>query len=189
MSLFTVFALGVLINVALLVLVLNLGKRWPVLPAIAGAVGFLLCFLDYQRLSGGLYEFAAAFDRSLTVRKVNSLVFMVVWLVIAVRSAMKVLKGKSGEEIVQAASRAVQSLKSPGMVDQEVLTNTSVLSMADSGISDDIIQSKIRLSRCSFSLSTNDLKILKEKGVSDCIISMMMEAQAKRGVTSTSASV
>ncbi|MDD3040150.1 hypothetical protein [Bacteroides sp.] len=60
---------------------------------------------------------------------------------------------------------------------QEVLTNQSVIDMLEIGLGEDVIIAKITTSECDFSISINDLKDLKEKGVSDNIIIAMVKQE------------
>lgn len=58
----------------------------------------------------------------------------------------------------------------------EVLTNQTVLDMIELGFGDDVVVTKISTSQTDFSTSIQDLKALKEKGVSNDIIVAMMQA-------------
>jgi len=59
---------------------------------------------------------------------------------------------------------------------QEILTNASVIELARLDFSDDIIVQKIQTSRCDFDLSVAGLKALKSGGVSERVISAMLQA-------------
>jgi len=62
---------------------------------------------------------------------------------------------------------------------QEVLTNQTVESLAAAGVGDQIIVAKIRSSATSFDVSTDQLIALKKRGVSDNVISAMIDAAGK----------
>lgn len=62
---------------------------------------------------------------------------------------------------------------------QEVLTNQTVESLAAAGVGDQIIIAKIRSSATSFDVSTDQLINLKKHGVSDNVISAMIDAAGK----------
>ncbi len=64
----------------------------------------------------------------------------------------------------------------------EVLNNASVIDLKKSGLGDPVIVNKIKVSKCDFDISTDALKKLKEGGLSDEIISIMIDS-----ATSTSA--
>lgn len=65
---------------------------------------------------------------------------------------------------------------SPIKAQQEIITNQSVLDMISIGFTEDIIITKINTSQCEFNTSMEDLKSLKEKGVSSKIIVAMINA-------------
>lgn len=60
---------------------------------------------------------------------------------------------------------------------ENVITNQSILDMIEIGLSDEVIIAKITTSKCDFLTSINDLKSLKEKGVNDGIIALMIKSQ------------
>lgn len=61
---------------------------------------------------------------------------------------------------------------------QEVLTNHSIIDMLEMGLGEDVIITKISTSECDFKTSINDLKELKEKGVTNnIIVAIMKQAQ------------
>lgn len=62
---------------------------------------------------------------------------------------------------------------------QEVLSNQTVLSLEGAGVGDQIIIAKIRSSATSFDVSTDQLIELKKHGISDNVISVMIEAAGK----------
>jgi len=60
----------------------------------------------------------------------------------------------------------------------DVMTNDEVISLAKAGLSSSIIVGKIRTSKSNFDLSTDSLIKLKQAGVSDDIVSAMLEAKS-----------
>lgn len=56
------------------------------------------------------------------------------------------------------------------------IDNARVVEMSKLGLGDDIIIAKIKTSQCKFSLTDNDLLLLKMSGVSDKVIAAMLEA-------------
>ena len=60
----------------------------------------------------------------------------------------------------------------------DVLTNDGVVTMVNSGLGDDVIIGKIRVSQTQFDLSTQALLDLKSRGVSEAIIKAMLDASA-----------
>lgn len=62
---------------------------------------------------------------------------------------------------------------------QEILTNQSIIDMLELGFTEDIILTKISISKCDFNTEIDALKSLKEKGVnSNIIVAMMKTAKA-----------
>lgn len=55
------------------------------------------------------------------------------------------------------------------------MTNADVLALREAGFSDDLIVAKIKSSRCAFRMETNDMIELKKAGLSDRVISAMMD--------------
>jgi hypothetical protein len=60
----------------------------------------------------------------------------------------------------------------------EVMTNDEVISLAKAGLSQSIIIGKIRTAKSNFDLSTDALIKLKQSGVSDDIVTAMLEAKS-----------
>lgn len=58
---------------------------------------------------------------------------------------------------------------------EEVLTNQSIIDMVELGFSEDIIVTKLKVSSCNFDTSIDQLKKLKESGVSTDVIKTMIE--------------
>ena len=73
-------------------------------------------------------------------------------------------------------------LGSAVLAQEETLTNSEVISLTKAGLSQSLIIGKIRTSKSSFDLSTNGLISLKQAGVSDEIVTVMMEAKSGRSV-------
>ena len=68
----------------------------------------------------------------------------------------------------------------------EAMTNEEVISLAKAGLSPSIIVGKIRSGKTNFDLSTDSLIKLKQAGVSDDIVSAMLEAKSGRSTISDS---
>ena len=66
----------------------------------------------------------------------------------------------------------------------EVMTNDEVISLTKAGLSPAIIIGKIRSGKSNFDLSTDSLIKLKQSGVSDEIVSAMLEAKSGRSTAS-----
>jgi hypothetical protein len=62
----------------------------------------------------------------------------------------------------------------------ETLTNNEVISLTKAGLSQSLIIGKIRTSKSKFDLTTDGLISLKQAGVSDDILTAMMEAKSGR---------
>lgn len=62
------------------------------------------------------------------------------------------------------------------------LTNSGVIQMLKAGLSDDLIIDKIKASETEFSLSTDDLVVLKAAGLPDKILSAMLERQKAKPI-------
>ena len=68
----------------------------------------------------------------------------------------------------------------------EVMTNEEVISLSKAGLSPSIIVGKIRSGKTNFDLSTDSLIKLKQAGVSDDIVTVMLEAKSGRSMISDS---
>jgi hypothetical protein len=82
----------------------------------------------------------------------------------------------SVQSMASAPRRAQQKASKQTIQKPEVLTNQSIIKMARANVSDDIIIAKIRQSKTRFDLSTDGIVQLKEAGVSDRVLSVMMSA-------------
>jgi hypothetical protein len=60
------------------------------------------------------------------------------------------------------------------------LTNADVLKLKEAGLGEQLIIDKIKNSPAKFQLETNDIVQLKQNGLSDAIISAMMEASQRK---------
>lgn len=60
--------------------------------------------------------------------------------------------------------------------ESEILDNKSIIEMVSLGLSDDVVISKIQATECDFDTSINALKELKNSGISDTVISVMINA-------------
>lgn len=69
----------------------------------------------------------------------------------------------------------------------EVMTNNEVISLAKAGLNSSIIVNKIRTSKSNFDLSTDSLIALKKAGVSDEIVTAMLEAKSGKTMQTNSA--
>ncbi len=70
----------------------------------------------------------------------------------------------------------------------DVMTNDEVISLSKAGLSPSIIVNKIRASKSNFDLSTDSLIKLKQSGVSDDIVTAMLEAKSGRTSSGSSSS-
>ena len=68
---------------------------------------------------------------------------------------------------------------------QETMTNDEVISLAKAGLNPTLIVGKIRTSKTNFDLSTNSLIALKKAGVSDDIVTAMLEAKSGKPINAT----
>ncbi len=59
------------------------------------------------------------------------------------------------------------------------LTNRDIMSLKQAGLSDQLLIDKIRSSPAKFSLETSDLIVLRKAGVSDVVVSAMLEASRR----------
>lgn len=64
--------------------------------------------------------------------------------------------------------------QTPAAMGGQTMTNTDVLKLVQARLSDDLIVSKIRSSKCSFDTSTDTILKLKSQGVSDAVIEAML---------------
>jgi len=64
----------------------------------------------------------------------------------------------------------------PFLLQEEVLTNESVIELAKAGLSESLIISKIRKSKTAFKHTTADIIRLKKEGVSDQVIAAMIDS-------------
>jgi hypothetical protein len=71
---------------------------------------------------------------------------------------------------------------------QATLTNQDVVSLVKTGLSSDIIVAKIRASNCQFDTSAAGLKGLKDAGVPDAVIVVMVDPSSKSSAPADSAS-
>ncbi len=69
----------------------------------------------------------------------------------------------------------------------EVMTNNEVITLAKAGLNSSIIVNKIRTSKSNFDLSTDSLIALKKAGVSDEIVTTMLEAKSGKAMPMNSA--
>ena len=59
------------------------------------------------------------------------------------------------------------------------LTNSDVVELVEGGVGDDVIITKIRISRVTFRLGVDELVELKSHGVSDAVLSVMLESSGR----------
>jgi len=176
------FFISLIINAVVFLCVYSFLKKWPILQMGVGILGFVIYLLKYQQFSGGVYAFAAAFDNSVALMKLWYFVLMLFWLAVAVQKGVKLLKGNAYEQILQSISRTLKTVTLPPNVDSEILSNNSITELIECGLGEEVIQEKIKHSRCSFALSTSDMANLKKNKVSDSLIASMIKAQSARGV-------
>ncbi len=69
---------------------------------------------------------------------------------------------------------------------EETMTNGEVISLVKAGLNKTIIVNKIRTSKTAFDLSTDGLIALKKAGVSDDIVTAMLEAKSGKSMSSGS---
>ena len=94
-----IFVISLAINVIAFICVLKFAKKWPILPLVAGVVGFIIYFVRWQSLSGGMAGFAAAFDQNLALLRFWYFILMLFWLVIGIRGAVKLFKSPEGKKL------------------------------------------------------------------------------------------
>lgn len=66
---------------------------------------------------------------------------------------------------------------------EEIMTNDEVISLVKAGLSGAVIINKIRTSKSNFDLSTDSLIKLKQAGVSDEIVTAMLEAKSGKTIS------
>jgi hypothetical protein len=66
--------------------------------------------------------------------------------------------------------------QAPGSATDEVLTNDEVTAMSKAGLGPDVIVAKIRSSRTDFDVSSDALIRLKQEGIDDGVIAVMIDA-------------
>jgi len=162
------FAIVIVVQAGLVWIVLALGRRWPPVTPVAAGVLFVHYLIAYQEVSGGLGALGAMFDKNIAVQRIVYPVVALMWLGIAIWGSLKVIQ-------------KTQRSTAPAIASDEVLTNTGVIAMINAGLGEELVFEKIKYSRCSFALSSTDLTALKQEGVSDRVLSMMLENQARRG--------
>jgi hypothetical protein len=82
------------------------------------------------------------------------------------------------------AFAAAAFAQTPG-AQEEIMTNDEVISLAKAGLSGAVVINKIRTSKSNFDLSTDALIKLKQAGVSDDIVTAMLEAKSGKTVSTT----
>jgi hypothetical protein len=68
----------------------------------------------------------------------------------------------------------------------ETMTNEEVISLAKAGLNETLIINKIKTSKSSFDLSTDNLIKLKQAGISDNVVTAMLEAKSGRSIQTSS---
>jgi len=74
-------------------------------------------------------------------------------------------------------------LTSVPLLAQETLNNAGVVALKQAGLGDTVLINKIKASKCDFDISTDGLKKLKEGGLSDDVINVIIAAAAPSAVT------
>ena len=69
---------------------------------------------------------------------------------------------------------------------EEIMTNDEVISLSKAGLNQTVIINKIRTSKTNFDMSTDALIKLKKAGISDEIVTAMLEAKSGRSMTTNS---
>lgn len=88
--------------------------------------------------------------------------------------------------VISAAAVLLLSIVSAAVAQDEVMTNEEVISLTKAGLSGSIIIGKIRTSKTNFDMSTDALIALKTAGVSDEIVTAMLEAKSGKAGGNTS---
>lgn len=78
--------------------------------------------------------------------------------------------------LVLTASPIVLAQSSPQ--GEEVLTNESIITLTEAGLSTPLIVSKIRSSKTNFNVTTSELKRLKQARITDDVLAAMIEASS-----------
>lgn len=90
-------------------------------------------------------------------------------------------KGADSARLASSASQS-QAEGAPAPTDTqttEILTNHEVVQLVEAKMSDAVVITKIKASTCKFDVSTESLAGLKEAGVSDAVIQVMIEMTQK----------
>ena len=94
-------------------------------------------------------------------------------------AAQKVI-GAAGEQQVQDAAVAATSANAAAAAETanaSLLSNKDVIDMVQARLSDPIIISKVRTTKCKFDTSPSALILLKKSGVSDAVVLELTQAQ------------
>ena len=107
----------------------------------------------------------------------------------AIKAAQKVIRAR-GEQQVQdaiaadagkaAAANAQATAAFVQAADASLLSNRDVIDMVQAKLSDQIIVSKVRTTKCKFDTSPSALIQLKKSGASDAVVLAVTEAQCNR---------
>lgn len=81
---------------------------------------------------------------------------------------------------VLAAASTISLLALAAAAQSEVLTNADILALAAAGIGEDIVVGKIRSSNADFDVSAKALIELKKAGISDYVITLMLDKDAAK---------
>ena len=88
-----------IVNVVGFFCVQKFRKKWPVLPLVAGSVGFIVYLLSFQATSGFMYGLAASFNTNLVMLRFWYFLLMLFWLVIGIQGGVRLFKSPEGKKI------------------------------------------------------------------------------------------
>ena len=90
-------------------------------------------------------------------------------------AAMRFMTLHEGHTNADSAPKAASTSSAPVLAGK-ALTNDDVLTLKHAGLGDVLIIEKIRSSPGHYNLETSDLVVLKQAGISDPVISAMIQA-------------
>lgn len=163
------------------VFVLANARRWPALPAVAGAVLFVWFLVLFQETGSFSWQAANMFNRTAGLIRFFRGVSMVFWLGVGVWGGIAALRGKSLAEVQKMFARLLDSVSSPSRASGERLTNQGVVALVEAGLGDELVIEKINCSNCAFGTEAPELADLKAKRVSEKVIAHMLRTQSLRG--------
>ena len=90
--------------------------------------------------------------------------------------------------LICVMAAAVFAVSAATVKAQDAMTNDEVISLSKAGLNPTLIVGKIRTSKTNFDLSTDSLIKLKQAGVSDEIVTAMLEAKSGKSISAPAAS-